>query len=159
LRVGHDRRRVRVGEHDVVALGLQRFERLCAGVVELAGLADDDRPRADDQNLPKICPFHAFSNPSPIFSSCPGSSFGFFTFFGSMSSTTVEPMWNVPSSCPLASFGPRAPYSIVFFSRLPSLVTSDSSKATLISPTQVAPTMTTATRPNFSLSIQLTRRS
>ena len=50
LRVGHDRRRVRIHQHHAVALGAQRLARLRARIVELAGLADDDRPRADDQD-------------------------------------------------------------------------------------------------------------
>ncbi len=50
LRVGHDRRRVRVRQHDAVALGPQHAARLRARVVELAGLTDDDRPAADDQD-------------------------------------------------------------------------------------------------------------
>ena len=50
LGVGHDRRRVRVHEDDAVALGLEHPARLGARVVELAGLADDDRPAADDED-------------------------------------------------------------------------------------------------------------
>ena len=50
LRVGHDRRRVRVDQDDAVALLLERLARLRAGVVELAGLADDDRAGADEQD-------------------------------------------------------------------------------------------------------------
>ena len=51
LRVGHDRRRVGVDQDDLVALLAQRLAGLGAGVVELAGLADDDRAGADDQDL------------------------------------------------------------------------------------------------------------
>ena len=43
LRVGHDRRRVRVDEHDLVALLHQHLARLHAGVVELGRLPDHDR--------------------------------------------------------------------------------------------------------------------
>ena len=50
LRVGHDRRRVGVDQDDLVALLAQRLARLRAGIVELAGLADDDRAGADDQD-------------------------------------------------------------------------------------------------------------
>ncbi len=50
LRVGHDRRRVGVHEHDLVALLLEDLAGLHAGVVELGRLADDDRPRAEDQD-------------------------------------------------------------------------------------------------------------
>ena len=46
-RIGHDRRRVGVDENDLVAFLAQRFARLGAGVVELAGLADDDRAGAN----------------------------------------------------------------------------------------------------------------
>ena len=48
--IGHDRRRVRVHQDDPVALFLERLARLRARVVELAGLADHDRARADDQD-------------------------------------------------------------------------------------------------------------
>ena len=48
--VGHDRRRVRVGEDDAVALLAKYPAGLGARVVELAGLADDDRARPDDQD-------------------------------------------------------------------------------------------------------------
>ena len=50
LRVGHDRGRVGVDQDDPEALGLQHPAGLGAGVVELAGLADDDRPGADHQD-------------------------------------------------------------------------------------------------------------
>jgi hypothetical protein len=50
LRVGHDRGRVGVHQDDPVALLAQRLARLRAGVVELAGLPDDDRAGADDQD-------------------------------------------------------------------------------------------------------------
>ena len=50
LRVGHDRGRVGVDQDDPVALLAQRLAGLGAGVVELAGLADDDRARADDHD-------------------------------------------------------------------------------------------------------------
>ena len=50
IRIGHDRRRIRIDEHDPVALGLQRLHGLRARIIELAGLADDDRARADDED-------------------------------------------------------------------------------------------------------------
>ncbi len=50
LRVGHDRRRVGVHQDDAQALGLEDAAGLGAGVVELGGLADDDRTGADDQD-------------------------------------------------------------------------------------------------------------
>ena len=54
VRVGHDRRRVRVGEDDAIALVAQHPAGLRAGVVELAGLADDDRPGADDEDRGEV---------------------------------------------------------------------------------------------------------
>jgi hypothetical protein len=50
LGVGHDRRRVGVDEDDADALLPQDAARLGAGVVELAGLTDDDRSGADDEH-------------------------------------------------------------------------------------------------------------
>ena len=49
--VGHDRGGVRVDQHGLDALFAKRLARLRAGVVELGGLADHDRPRTEDQNL------------------------------------------------------------------------------------------------------------
>ena len=54
LGVGHDRRRVRVHEHDPVPLAPQHPAGLRARVVELAALADADRPGADDQDRAKV---------------------------------------------------------------------------------------------------------
>ena len=51
LRIGHDRGRVRVDQHDLVAFFAQGLAGLRAGIIELAGLADDDRAGADEQNL------------------------------------------------------------------------------------------------------------
>ena len=48
--VGHDGRRVGVDEDDAHALLAQHAAGLGAGVVELAGLTDDDRAGADDQD-------------------------------------------------------------------------------------------------------------
>ena len=50
IRVGHDGRRIRVHQDDPVALILERLAGLRAGIVELAGLADDDRAGADDHD-------------------------------------------------------------------------------------------------------------
>ena len=57
LRVGHDRRRVAVDEHDFEAFAAQRLDRLRARVVELAGLPDDDRAGADDEDAFDVSPF------------------------------------------------------------------------------------------------------
>ena len=54
--IGHDRRRIGVDQDDPVALGAQRLDGLGAGIVELAGLADDDRPGADDEDRRDVCP-------------------------------------------------------------------------------------------------------
>ena len=50
LRVGHDGGRVGVDEDDAVALLAQGFAGLDAGIVEFAGLADDDRAGADEED-------------------------------------------------------------------------------------------------------------
>ncbi|MNB66447.1 hypothetical protein D3C75_129210 [compost metagenome] len=57
FRVGHDGGRVRVHQNDAVTLFAQGFTRLCAGVVEFAGLADNDRASAKDQDAFYICTF------------------------------------------------------------------------------------------------------
>ncbi len=50
IRVGHDRRRIRVDQDHAIAFLAQGLARLCTGIVEFASLADDDRTGADDQN-------------------------------------------------------------------------------------------------------------
>ena len=57
VRVGHDRGRVGVHQHDAIALFLQGLAGLRAGIVELAGLADDDRAGSDDQDRLYVCAF------------------------------------------------------------------------------------------------------
>ena len=64
LRVGHDRRRVGVDQADLQALGAQHPAGLGARVVELAGLPDDDRPGADDQDVVEVGTTRHYS-PSP----------------------------------------------------------------------------------------------
>ena len=54
--IGHDRRRVRIHQDDAVAFLLQGLHGLCARIIELAGLADDDRSGADDENGGDVCP-------------------------------------------------------------------------------------------------------
>jgi hypothetical protein len=51
LGVGHDRRRVRVDEDDLVAVLQEDLAGLHAGVIELRGLPDHDRARPDQQDL------------------------------------------------------------------------------------------------------------
>ena len=50
LRVGHNRRRVGIDENDAETLTAQRLARLRAGIIELAGLADDNRASANNQD-------------------------------------------------------------------------------------------------------------
>ena len=54
LRVGHDRGRVGVHQAHGQALRAQHSAGLGAGVVELAGLPDHDRPGADDQDVLEV---------------------------------------------------------------------------------------------------------
>ncbi len=49
-RVGHDRRRIRVHDDRAEPVLAQHLERLAAGVVELARLADHDRAAADQED-------------------------------------------------------------------------------------------------------------
>ena len=57
LGVGHDGGGVAVDQHHLQPLALERLERLRAGIVELAGLADDDRARSDDEYPMDVSPF------------------------------------------------------------------------------------------------------
>src|SRR3972149_324829 len=50
LGIRHDGRRIRVDQDDLIALFLERLDRLGPRVVELGGLANDDGPRADDED-------------------------------------------------------------------------------------------------------------
>jgi len=50
VRVGHDGGGIGIDQDDAVALLLQRLAGLRAGIIELARLADHDRPGADDEN-------------------------------------------------------------------------------------------------------------
>src|ERR671929_110648 len=56
LRVGHDRRRVAVDQADPQPLGPEHPAGLRPGVVELGGLADEDRPRADHHHVVDVVP-------------------------------------------------------------------------------------------------------
>ena len=57
LRVGHDRRRVRVDQDDPVTFLPQRLDRLHARVIKLAGLPNDDWPGTDDEDGLDVCSF------------------------------------------------------------------------------------------------------
>jgi hypothetical protein len=50
LRIGHDRGRIAVDQHHPVAFFLEGLAGLGAGIVELAGLPDDDGAGADQEN-------------------------------------------------------------------------------------------------------------
>ncbi len=66
LRVRHDRGGVGVDQDDAEALLPQRLAGLRARVVELAGLADDDRPGPDDEDRVDVRSFrHAVSSRAP----------------------------------------------------------------------------------------------
>ena len=54
LGVGHDRGRVRVHEHDRVALFLEGLHGLRARIVELGGLPDHDRARPQQQDAAEV---------------------------------------------------------------------------------------------------------
>ena len=58
LGIGHDRGRVGVDQHDLVALVHQHAARLRARVVELGRLADHDWARADQEDLLEVVPTH-----------------------------------------------------------------------------------------------------
>ncbi len=51
LRVGHDRRRIRIDQNCFVAFVAQRFASLHTGIIKFASLANNDWPRPNDQNL------------------------------------------------------------------------------------------------------------
>ena len=56
-RVGHDRGRVRVDQNDPVTLFPEGLAGLRARIIKLAGLPDDDRTRADDENRMNVSAF------------------------------------------------------------------------------------------------------
>ena len=49
--IGHDRRGIRIDEDDFVSFAAQGLAGLRAGIIEFAGLADDDGARADDHDF------------------------------------------------------------------------------------------------------------
>ena len=51
LRIGHDRRGIRIGEYDLVSLGPKDLASLHSGVIELACLTDHDRSGSDHKDL------------------------------------------------------------------------------------------------------------
>ena len=65
IRIGHDGRRIGIDQDHFKAVGTERLASLRAGVIELAGLADDDGTGADDQDaMDVVASRHRyFSNP------------------------------------------------------------------------------------------------
>ncbi len=57
LRVGHDGRRIGVGQHHLIALRLERLASLRARVVKLRRLPDDDGPGAENQDFRDVSAF------------------------------------------------------------------------------------------------------
>jgi hypothetical protein len=65
LRIGHDGGRVRVHQDHPVPLLAEGLARLRTGIVELARLADDHRPGADQEDRVHVAaPRHASDAPS-----------------------------------------------------------------------------------------------
>ncbi len=62
LGIRHDRRRIGVHEHDLVALLLERLDGLRPGVVELGALADYDRARAEQEDAAEVSTTRHVSN-------------------------------------------------------------------------------------------------
>ena len=57
IRVGHDGGRIGIDQHDAIAFRPQCLAGLCAGIVEFAGLTNDDRAGTNDKNCRNICTF------------------------------------------------------------------------------------------------------
>ena len=74
LRIGHDGGRIGVDQHDLVALFAEGLAGLGARIVELAGLADDDRAGADQQNLVDVVASWHGCFPSAAIGAIPGMS-------------------------------------------------------------------------------------
>jgi hypothetical protein len=54
FRVGHDGGGIRVHQDDAITLFFQGLTRLSSRIIELARLADDDGPRADDEDAVEV---------------------------------------------------------------------------------------------------------
>ncbi len=57
VRVGHDRGGIGIDQNHPIALGPERLARLRAGIIEFAGLTDDDGACADDEDRVDVCAF------------------------------------------------------------------------------------------------------
>ncbi|MCK7468338.1 MAG: hypothetical protein MZU91_09620 [Desulfosudis oleivorans] len=60
---------IAVDQNDFIAFFAQRLAGLRAGIVELAGLADNDRPGTDEQYFFYVCSFRHFYLPFNFLSS------------------------------------------------------------------------------------------
>ncbi len=60
--IGHDRSRVRIDQHDLVAQGSQSLAGLGSGIVEFTSLPDDDGAGTDDQNFMDVLASGHFSS-------------------------------------------------------------------------------------------------
>ena len=76
FRIGHDGRGIRIDQDEAQAFLAQRLERLRARVVELAGLPDDDRAGANQQNRFEIFSKRHFVSPIIEFVDCAASLVG-----------------------------------------------------------------------------------
>ncbi len=113
LRVGHDGGRVGVDQHHPVALVLQRLHGLGAGIVELAGLADDDRAGADDEDRVDVGAFRhggSVREQNPGAAAAPGRIPRCFRLGGAYTANRggAEPPANAPGALRRAAqCGPR----------------------------------------------------
>ena len=111
LGVGHDRRRVRVDEHDAVPLAPEHPAGLCARVVELARLADADRPGAEDQDRAKVGALRhrsASRSKKGRASSGPGDASGWNWTLSNPSPRRPSQVPSFSDTCELSPFGPTA---------------------------------------------------
>ena len=71
IRIGHDRRRVRIDQDDAIALFAQRLTRLRPRIIKLARLPNDDGASADDEDRFYVSTFghliHISKGPSRTF--------------------------------------------------------------------------------------------
>ena len=89
-RVGHDGGRVAVDQNNLVAFFAQGFAGLHAGIIKLAGLSNNDGPRANDQDAFNIGTFWHFLCNSLLFFSAAHRALQ--TFF------KTRPSWHWPTS-------------------------------------------------------------
>ena len=96
LGVGHDGGRVGVHQDDPQAFLLEDTQCLGAGVVELGGLADDDRAGTNDEDALEICTFRHYFLSSVLLSFLCSAPAGWAASTGSLDRLAVRPS-RVPS--------------------------------------------------------------